>query len=50
MFVLKQKNHQARDCPIKASTSKLYKVMNVLISIELKVEDGESKNKDDHSK
>jgi hypothetical protein len=25
-------NHQARDCPIKASTSKLYKVQNISMS------------------
>jgi hypothetical protein len=39
-------NHQARDCPLKASASKLHKVRNVSTSIQSKVEDVESENKD----
>jgi hypothetical protein len=41
-----EKNHQAQDCPINASTSKLHKVRNVSTSIQLKVEDIESENED----
>jgi hypothetical protein len=40
------KNHQARDCLIKASASKLYKVRNISTSTQSKVEDVESENED----
>jgi hypothetical protein len=40
------KNHQARDCPIKALASKLHEVQNVSMSTQSKVEDVESKNED----
>jgi hypothetical protein len=39
-------NHQARDCLVKASTSKLYKVQNISTISQLKVEDVESENED----
>jgi hypothetical protein len=39
-------NHQARDCLIKASASKLHKVQNVSTSTQSKVEDVELENKD----
>jgi hypothetical protein len=39
-------NHQARDCPIKASTLKLRKVQNVSTSTQSKMEDVESENED----
>jgi hypothetical protein len=41
-----EKNHQARDCPIKASASKLHKVQNISTSTQSKVEDAESENGD----
>jgi hypothetical protein len=41
-----RKNHQARDCPIKALASKLHKDINVSTSTQSKVEDVESKNVD----
>ena len=39
-------NHQAQDCPIKASASKLHKIRNFSTSSQLKVEDVELENKD----
>jgi hypothetical protein len=39
------KNYQVQDCPIKASTLKLYKVRNVSTSIQLKVDDAELEKK-----
>jgi hypothetical protein len=44
--IVAEKNHQAQDCLIKASTLKLYKVQNVSTNIQSKVEDVESENKD----
>jgi hypothetical protein len=41
-----KENPRARDCPIKASASKLNKIQNVLMSSQSKVEDTESKNED----
>jgi hypothetical protein len=44
--IVVKKNHQARDCPIKASASKLHKVQNISTSTQSKVEDAESENGD----
>jgi hypothetical protein len=40
-----KKNHQTQDCLIKASILKLYKVWNVSMNIQSKVEDAESETK-----
>jgi hypothetical protein len=39
-------NHQARDCLIKASTSKLHKVRSISMSHQSKVEDAKLENED----
>jgi hypothetical protein len=44
--IVVKKNHQARDCPIKASALKLHKIRNVLMSTQSKVEDAELEKED----
>jgi hypothetical protein len=40
------KNQQARECPIKASALKLYKIRNISSSSQSKVENAELENED----